>query len=446
MNQEQHDYDVAVIGFGKAGKTIARKRAEAGDSVVLFEQSPRMYGGTCINVGCVPTKKLLFEAHKTTGSDARARWEEIKEARNALVSTMNEANLDMVEQAGVKVVTARAKFVGAREIEADQQRYRAKTVIINTGASARTLDIPGIDDPRVVDSTGVQFLEQLPKQLLIVGGGPIAMEFASLFISLDVQVRMLDQSPQFGGPFDRDVADAVLEHLQDQGLEFIASADVQRIDADEQLKVHATVDGAERSFDADAVLVAIGRQANTQDLGLEHAGVDVDDRGSVVVDKHLHTSADGVYAVGDVNGGPQFTYISFDDHRVVLDDRWGEGARDTADRVIPTATYIDPPLATVGRNEAQLEREGISFEAKKAKIADIAVMPRPKIVEQTTGMAKFLIGEDDQILGATLWCVDSQEIINTVALAMRVGMTATELGGQIITHPANSEVLNGVLG
>ncbi|AZA11829.1 dihydrolipoyl dehydrogenase family protein [Corynebacterium gerontici] len=439
-------FDVAVIGFGKAGKTIAMKRAKAGDSVVLFEQSAAMYGGTCINIGCVPTKKLLFEAHRTSGETPAQRWENIKQARHELVRKMNGANLTMAQDAGVEVVTARAQFVGEREIEANGERFTADTVIINTGATARTLDVPGAEDRRVVDSTGIQFLDALPEDLVIVGGGPIAMEFASLFLTLGVKVHMLDHGPEFGRAFDRDVASAVLEHLEAQGLRFVPNADVERIDCGERLRVHANVCGESRDFPADAVLVAIGRAPNTQDMGLENAGVDTDEKAAVVVDKQLRSSAEGVYAVGDVNGGPQFTYISYDDHRVVLNARWGDGERTTEHRVIPTATFIDPPLATVGKSQAQLEREGVRFEVKQAKIADIAVMPRPKIVGQTTGVAKFLISEDDQILGATLWCVDAQEIINTVALAMRVGMTASELGGQIVTHPANTEVLNGVLG
>ena len=170
------------------------------------------------------------------------------------------------------------------------------------------------------------------------------------------------------------------------------------------------------------------------------------------MDEHLRTNVDGVYAAGDVNGGPQFTYVSFDDHRIILEDAWGAdkghaGARSTCGRVLPTTTFIEPPLATVGMSEAAAVGKGYDVVVRSGLIADMAIVPRPKILGQTDGMAKFVIdAKSDLILGATLFCPDAQELINAVAVAIRSGMTAAELGGGIYTHPSTSELFNALLG
>ncbi|MEJ4096942.1 dihydrolipoyl dehydrogenase family protein [Corynebacterium bovis] len=541
------DCDVLVVGFGKAGKTIAMTRAKAGDRVVLVEKSPSMYGGTCINVGCVPTKTLLTDAHRhagellaatRTGAGAAsagtgsagtgagstdtadsepgtattpshdAAFSAARSHRDSFIGTLNAANHAMVENTGVLVVDGHATFTGPRTVTvtggdpaaahpAEQLTVTADTVVINTGSVPVRPPIPGADGPRVLDSTGVQMLPERPRRLAIVGGGPIGLEFATMFAQFGTEVTVLDGSPRLLPRFDRDIADAVHADLRDLGVTVLSGVTVEEIadaagaaagagaggdatggDADGAAGGDATTganadtdaaggatpaagapvtvtytdaDGTRRTVDADHVLLATGRKPATDGLGLDAAGVEVTDRGAVVVDPHLRTTADGVYAAGDVAGSPQFTYVSYDDHRVILSDRWGDGSRTTTGRLIPSTTFLEPPLSQVGLG-ADAAREdtgarGHTLDVRVQDIRDIAVMPRPKILGQARGRAKILVDrEDDRILGATLYCVDSQELINLVTTAMVHGIPASAVGSGIYTHPSSSEVFNALLG
>ncbi|MEL4154522.1 FAD-dependent oxidoreductase [Corynebacterium bovis] len=506
-------------------------RAKAGDRVVLVEKSPSMYGGTCINVGCVPTKTLLTDAHRhagellaaaRTGTGAAsagtgagstgtadsepgtattpshdAAFSAARSHRDSFIGTLNAANHAMVENTGVLVVDGHATFTGPRTVTvtggdpaaahpAEQLTVTADTVVINTGSVPARPPIPGADGPRVLDSTGVQMLPERPRRLAIVGGGPIGLEFATMFAQFGTEVTVLDGSPRLLPRFDRDIADAVHADLRDLGVTVLSGVMVEEIadaagaaagaggdaggaaatgaNADTAAAGGATpaagapvtvtytdADGTRRTVDADHVLLATGRKPATDGLGLDAAGVEVTDRGAVVVDPHLRTTADGVYAAGDVAGSPQFTYVSYDDHRVILSDRWGDGSRTTTGRLIPSTTFLEPPLSQVGLGEDAAREDtgarGHTLDVRVQDIRDIAVMPRPKILGQARGRAKILVDrEDDRILGATLYCVDSQELINLVTTAMVHGIPASAVGSGIYTHPSSSEVFNALLG
>ena len=455
------EVDLLVIGFGKAAKTIAMNRAAAGDKVALVEQSRAMYGGTCINIACVPTKTLLTDAHRfaeTPETNADDAFLSAQERRDGLTAKMNRANYDLADGKGVVVVDGHAEFTGSHSVQVtggdDLLTINAKTIVINTGATPVIPPIDGADGSRVVDSTAVQSLPERPSSLAIVGGGPIGLEFATMFAQFGVDVTVLDQSPDFLTVADRDVAELVGQDLTDLGVTIVSGAAVSSISSDDDTATvtYAVGDaGDEQNLSVDYVLLATGRKPAIEGLNLDAAGIEVSDRGAIVVDEHLRTSVDGVYAAGDVNGGPQFTYISFDDHRVILSDRWGDGSRTTEGRIFPTTTFLEPPLAQIGMGEDEARKDaesrGHTLDVKSKKVADIPVMPRPKIVGQPQGMAKFLVDrEDDRILGATLYCVDSQELINTVAVAMNHGVSASALGGGIYTHPSSSEVFNALLG
>lgn len=428
------EFDLIVVGFGKAGKTIAMKRSAAGDKVALIEQSPQMYGGTCINVGCIPTKKLLFET--ATGKD----FPDAVVARDQLIGKLNAKNLAMATDKGVTVIDGKATFTASHEITvtsgSDTLVLYAPTIVINTGSTPVIPNVPGTDNPHVFDSTGIQHISPLPKHLAIIGGGPIGLEFATLFSGQGSKVTIIDRGELPLKNFDREVAELAKTDLEARGITFLNNAELTGFSGD------LTIALKDRDLLADAALLAIGRRPATDGLGLEQAGIKTGTRGEVLVDAHLRTNIDGIFAVGDVNGGPQFTYVSYDDHRIVLDQLAGTGKKSTAHRLIPTTTFIEPPLSTIGDNT-----EGENVVVKKALIADMPIVPRPKIINQPHGMVKFFVDkQSDALLGATLYCADSQELINTVALAMRHGVTASELGEGIYTHPATSEIFNQLLG
>ncbi|CAF18951.1 PUTATIVE FAD-DEPENDENT PYRIDINE NUCLEOTIDE-DISULPHIDEOXIDOREDUCTASE, SIMILAR TO MERCURIC REDUCTASES [Corynebacterium glutamicum ATCC 13032] len=428
------EFDLIVVGFGKAGKTIAMKRSAAGDKVALIEQSPQMYGGTCINVGCIPTKKLLFET--ATGKD----FPDAVVARDQLIGKLNAKNLAMATDKGVTVIDGKATFTASHEITvtsgSDTLVLYAPTIVINTGSTPVIPNVPGTDNPHVFDSTGIQHISPLPKHLAIIGGGPIGLEFATLFSGQGSKVTIIDRGELPLKNFDREVAELAKTDLEARGITFLNNAELTGFSGD------LTIALKDHELLADAALLAIGRRPATDGLGLEQAGIKTGTRGEVLVDAHLRTNIDGIFAVGDVNGGPQFTYVSYDDHRIVLDQLAGTGKKSTAHRLIPTTTFIEPPLSTIGDNT-----EGENVVVKKALIADMPIVPRPEIINQPHGMVKFFVDkQSDALLGATLYCADSQELINTVALAMRHGVTASELGDGIYTHPATSEIFNQLLG
>lgn len=454
MTTQTLELDVLVIGWGKAGKTLAGKLS-ATKKVALVEQSNTMYGGTCINIACVPTKTLITSASKRGDADPTTYFEKSVAHRDALISKMRAKNYSMLDGKAM-LIDGRARFIGPHEVVVEPAAagenvpeesltITAPTIIINTGATPRIPDIPGVDLPHVYTSTTIQHADPFPGELTVIGGGFIGLEFATMMNDFGSKVTVLDSSGTLLPRLDRDVADKVKETMEAQGITFVSGVKVDAIsETDSGALLVSTGDG---NFTSNAVLLATGRVPATENLGLDSAGIETDERGYVVVDDHLRTNVEGVYAVGDVNGGPQFTYISFDDHRIVLDDLIGNGTRVCSDRVaVPTATFIRPALSTVGMTEAEARETGRNIVVKKANIADIAVMPRPKIVGSPEGMAKFILDADtDEILGAILYCVDSQELINTVALAMRMKAPASMLRDGIWTHPASTEVFNGVL-
>lgn len=446
---ERIDTDLLVIGWGKAGKSLAKALGASGRDVVLVEQSEQMYGGGCINIACVPTKALVHEAELRRGEDPAEWFASAVGKRDALTDKLRAANHAMLDTVDtVTLIDGRARFVGPREIEvsagADRLRIGARTVVINTGTVPARPDLPGVDGPRVHDSRTIQHIDPLPRRLVVVGGGFIGLEFAGMFARFGSEVTLLNGGDRLLPDEDADVADAVGAALADAGVEVLHGARAQAFTADD---AGVRVDHAGGSVVADAVLLATGRAPATDGLDLAAAGVKVDERGFVVVDDQLRTTADGVFAVGDINGGPQFTYISYDDHRIVLDQLAGTGTRRTTDRVaVPTSTFLTPPLSRVGLSETEARAQGVDVHVVAKPVAAIAAMPRPKILGETHGLIKLVVAADTGlILGATLFCVDSQELINLVALAIRAGVPAAELRDGIWTHPSSTEALNEVL-
>ncbi|MGO1166360.1 MAG: dihydrolipoyl dehydrogenase family protein [Janibacter sp.] len=444
--------DVLVLGWGKAGKTLAGALGRAGRSVTIVEQSADMVGGTCINIGCVPTKALVHQADMRREQDDPATWfGQAVDARDALISQLNQANramLDTVDAVRV-VVGGRASFTGPRRVRVtggdEELDIIAETVIVGTGALPRRLEIPGADGPRVHDSTSIQHIEHFPGHLVIVGGGPVALELASMFAGFGARVTVLERGERILADEDDDVAESVEQALHDAGVTIRTRTQASAIEDDGHAVTVRTDDGDQMG--AHAVLVAIGRVPATEGLGLDTAGIDTDDSGAIVVDDHLRTSAEGVFAVGDVNGGPQQTYISYDDHRIVLDQLTGAGARSRGDRTaVPATTFLSPPFARVGESETDLRAKGVSVTVYAKPVAAIAAMPRPKILGETHGLIKLCVDpQTDLVLGAALHTVDAQELINLIALAMRAGVTATQLREGIWTHPSSTEALNEVL-
>lgn len=448
------DADLLVIGWGKGGKTLARGQALAGRRVVLVEVDPQMVGGTCINVACVPTKALVHRAATRAGRDADGYFRDSLSFRDQLTAKLRAANYAMVDDVeGTTVLFGHASFEGpktVRVVGAEKEwLVNAEQIIINTGSTPVLLPIEGLaDSAHVIDSTGAQFLEELPERLLVLGGGRIGLEMAEIFARFGSQVTVLEVGERLLPTEDADVAASVTEAMTDAGVQFVLGARLLSVtDTAEGVVAKVSSSVCEQEFSASKLLVATGRRPLTDGLHLENAGVMVGERGEVVVDEYLRTSVAGIWAVGDVNGGPQFTYISYDDHRIVAPQLAGGLGPSTADRVaVPNALFLTPPLGRVGLSEDEARAQGLDVVIKSKPVAKVAVMPRPKAIEETHGLIKFVVdAQTDLILGAAWHSVDAQEVINMIALAMRAGITATELRNGIWIHPSTTEALNEVL-
>lgn len=434
MNQ----YQAIIIGFGKAGKTLAATLAKTGWRVAIVEQSNTMYGGTCINIGCIPTKTLVHEA------ELQHDFAAAMQRKAAVVSFLRDKNFhNLADLENVDVIDGRAEFVDNHTVRVVQStgaiELSGEKIFINTGAQSTVPDVEGLTTtPGVFDSTGLLNLTQRPERLGILGGGYIGVEFASMFANFGSKVTLYEAAPLFLAREDRDIAEAIARILRDKGVEIILNANVQAVSSGDGA-VQVKMPGGVQTVDA--LLVASGRKPATENLQLQKAGVDVNDRGAIIVNKYLRTSADNIWAMGDVTGGLQFTYISLDDFRIVRDNLSGEGRRHTGDRQnVPYSVFMTPPLSRVGMTEEQARASGASVQVVTLPVAAI---PRARVMDDTRGVLKAVVdSETKQILGVSLLCVDSHEMINIIKTVMDAGLPYTTLRDQIFTHPSMSESLN----
>lgn len=449
------DVDLLVIGFGKGGKTLAATLGARGQRVVLVEQSATMYGGTCINTGCVPTKSMVYQGELGIGyPEAVATTEQL----TAGLRATNLATFDPLPTANV--LTGRAQFRDSHTVEvhtdSDTTTVTARTIVIGTGSEPIIPDIPGLRACPVT-RTSDQLLHQIarPDRLVVLGGGYIGLEFASMYTAFGSSVTVLERRSAVLAAEDDDVADATKALLTQRGVTVITGAEVVgvhtvlRPGGPPAARVDYTAGGVTASIDADTVLCALGRRPITSGLALDRAHVQSTDTGSILVDEFRRTSQPHIFAVGDVNGGPQFTYISLDDYRIVLNQLTGAvNPRSANDRVaVPNCLFVSPPLARVGLTEREAVAAGHAVKVATSPVVVLATVARARIVGDTAGMMKIVVdAQSDQILGAALLCHDAHEVINQVALAMRFGITATALRDGIYTHPSMSEAFNQLLG
>lgn len=450
------EFDAIIIGFGKGGKTLAADLARRGRRVAVVERSDKMYGGTCINIGCIPTKTLVHQARIADGmkgisfgerADFYRKAIDVKENVTEELRNLNYHNL--ADDPNITVFTGAGSFLSPETVSvrtaAGTIELKSEAIYINTGAETVIPPIEGLrNNPFVFTSTSIMELRELPRRLVIVGGGYVGLEFASIYASFGSQVTVLESFSELIPREDRDIASAVEDVLRKKGIAFHLGVKVAAVRNDTD---HATValtepeTGAAFELEADAVLLAAGRRPFTGGLNLEAAGVETDERGAVVVDSRLRTTEPRIRAMGDVKGGLQFTYISLDDYRIIRDDLFGNGLRTTEDRdPVPYSVFIDPPLSRIGMSEEDARRRQLDIIVRKLPVASI---PRMKMTGRTDGVLKAVIDRGTgKILGCTLFAPESYEVINTVAVAMKTGRDHTFLRDFIFTHPSMSEALN----
>ncbi|VTS40794.1 Putative Dihydrolipoamide dehydrogenase; Mercuric ion reductase; PF00070 family, FAD-dependent NAD(P)-disulphide oxidoreductase [Streptococcus pseudoporcinus] len=432
-------YDVIVIGFGKAGKTLASKFGAQGKKVAIIEKDDTMYGGTCINIGCIPTKVLIHSIETHHGFD-----EAIAE-KNAVVSRLRAKNFKMLDDIKtVDVFNADATFssnkvIKIRSANGGSQELTAEIIIINTGSVINTLPIKGLtESTNVYDSTSIQNLKTQPKTLGIIGGGNIGLEFASLFSQMGTHVSIFDPQERILAREEEFVSTKIAEYMAENGVQFELQSHISEVKNDGNHVILVTENG---EYEFDAVLHATGRKPNITGLGIENTDIKLTERGAIQVDEFLQTSVPKVFAVGDVNGGLQFTYISLDDSRIVWNYLKGNSDYSTKKRHnVPYTIFLNPPLSRVGIDETQAKEQGVNYQSNTLMVAN---MPRAHVNSDLRGFFKVIVDADSHlILGATLLSAESPELINLIKMAMDNKIPYTYLQNQIFTHPTMAENLN----
>ena len=431
-------YNLIVLGFGKAGKTLAAKFGAMGKAVAMIEENPLMYGGTCINIACIPTKTMIVAASKGLSYD------QVLNQREVITSRLRNKNFGMLDtNEHVDVYTGHGEFISNKEIAViageDKIILSGETIIINTGAVAIKPNIDGISAATgFYNSTEIQQLSPQPNTLGVIGAGPIGLEFASLYAKLGAKVTVFNIESSILKREEPIVQELANEYLTEQGITILNDVILNSVSNDGNKPV-ITANGQHYTFDA--VLYATGRKPNTANIGLENTDITTNERGAIVVNDTCESSVPGVYAVGDVNGGPQFTYISLDDFRIVFGALTGNGQYTLKDRKnIPYTTFLTPPLARIGLTEEDAINKGYTVKTKEMLVA---TMPRAHVNDYLKGAFKIVVNADnDLILGATLYSQGAEELINLIKMAMDNNIPYTYFKNQIFTHPTMAENLN----
>jgi len=458
-------YDAIIIGSGQAGNPLAKKLANAGWKVAVIER--KWVGGTCINTGCTPTKTMiasgriayLVKRSKDFGINIDGysiNMEEVVRRKNAVVLASRESSmLDLLQPANIKLEFGQAVFTGEKEItvtkdDRSQSTLTAAHIFINAGTSPVIPAIPGLDAVNYLTSDTIMDLMEVPRHLVIIGGSYIALEFGQLYRRLGSEVTVIEGNAHFLSKEDEDIAAELKKILEDDGLKIFTSAKVTQMSSGPGgIKVDYIMSPGSYAPEASAhavtgshLLVATGRSANTAALNPGVAGVRLDEHGFISVNDRLETNIPGIYALGDVKGGPQFTHISYNDHLIVYKNLIEKGNESIAGRLPIYCLYTDPELGRVGLTEKEASAKGINVK--------VATMPAEWIARasengETRGLLKAIIDADNKkIIGAAILCTGGGELMSILQMAMMGGITYDRIRDTVFAHPTFAESLNNL--
>ncbi|MDW2982326.1 MAG: FAD-containing oxidoreductase [Rhodanobacter sp.] len=440
-------FDAIIVGAGQAGPPLANRLTQAGQSVALVER--KLFGGTCVNTGCMPTKTLVASARAAHVARRAADFGVVLTGAVGVDMARVKARADTVianarrnvrswldGMDGCTVIEGHAQFEDARTLRVGEERLSAPQIFLNVGGRAAVPEMPGLHDIPYLTNTSILGLDRVPAHLLIVGGSYIGLEYAQMYRRFGARVTVVEKGPQLIGREDEDVATAVRGILEGEGIDIRTGvAELAFAGAGETLAV--TVDGERLA--CSHVLVAVGRVPNTADLGLDKAGVTTDARGYITVDDELRTSAPGIWALGDCNGRGAFTHTAYNDFEMVAANLLDGEQRKLSERVSGYALYIDPPLGRVGINEAQARQRGRPFLIGKRLMSRVG---RAVEKDETQGFMKVIVdAETKAILGAAILGVEGDEAIHGIIDMMSTGATAAQLQRTVPIHPTVSELI-----
>ena len=454
----QH-YDAVVIGSGQGGNPLAGALAGAGRKTAVIEREH--VGGTCINEGCTPTKTMVASArvayldrrsadYGVQNGPVNVDMVAVRRRKREIVDTFRTGNEQRLEgTANLDLIRGEARFTGPKDLEVrldggGTAELGADDVFINVGARPGGVPVDGLDGVPALDSTTIMELDEVPEHLLILGGGYVGIEFAQMFRRFGSEVTVVQRGPQLLAREDTDVAGAVAEILREDGLTVLLDTEAQSVRQDGDGGIELTVNGAagERALSGSHLLVAAGRPPNTDRLNLEAAGVETDGRGFVKVNERLETNVEGVYALGDVKGGPAFTHISYNDYQVIKANLLNGGGASIAGRLVPYTVFMDPQLGRVGLGEAEARGQGRDVRVASMPMAHVA---RALEMDESRGMMKAVVdGETGEILGCAILGIEGGEIMAMIQIAMMGKLPYTALRDGMFAHPTLAESLNSL--
>ena len=451
------NYDLVIIGGGQAGPPLAQAAARAGKRVALVER--KKLGGSCVNFGCTPTKAAFASARVAHQARRGAEYglnipsvdvdfaAVLRRARAIVAESVAGLDAQFAHRDNPRLIRAHARLAGRDGdrfvVDVGDDRVRAAQIVLDTGTRTLVPRIDGVHDIAFLDADHWLEHDERPEHLLVVGGGYVGLEMSQFYRRMGARVTLVHPASQVAEREDRDVAKALEKLLADEGVEFVLGHRAKRF-APAPHGVRTTIEsnGSSRVVDASHVFLAVGRKPNTDDLGLDSVGIEVSDKGIVDVDARLSSNVDGIFAAGDIRGGPMFTHTSWDDYRILSSQMFGDGQRTTA-RIVPYAIFTDPELGRVGITEREAREQGRSVRIGRF---DMARNGKAKELGETAGFCKVLVDANDgAILGAAVLCVEGAELVHLFVDLMNAHARYDVLRDAIHIHPTLAEAMQSAV-
>jgi len=450
-------FDAIIIGTGQAAKPLAGALAKAGRKTAVIET--KHVGGTCVNEGCTPTKTMVASGRVAylarRGADYGIRTGPIsvdlttvRQRKRDIVDSFRSGNEKRLSGDNMELIYGFAEFAGPKTVHIDLRDGGSRTleadwIFLNTGLRAAVPSIPGLRDIPFLNNESIMELDAVPEHLLILGGGYIGLEFGQMFRRFGSKVTVIHRGRQLLDHEDPDVAKEVRKILSEDGIEILLDAETFAANTSgSSVQLSVRLGSETRSLTGSHLLVAVGRVPNTDGLNPGAAGVEIDEHGYIKVNEYLETTAPGIYALGDVKGGPAFTHISYDDYRVIDANLLRGERRSIRDRILPYTVFIDPQLGRIGLTETEARNQGLNIRVAKMPMTSVA---RALETSETRGFMKIIVDRDSElILGAAILGIEGGEIATIIQIAMQGGLKYTALRDGIFSHPTLAESLNNV--